>query len=155
MPHFTLELTSACRLTIKPQHANNAYVSLLQVGEADPGQPIIPRATDSVVAINEAVTNKMGYYYLKATRCPQVYQGTIKGAKLLAAGAAARTRARACVAHWGVRVRARACWRRRGACVGQQLWQEQQWRRGQLHWHASCRAAPPQTCAIKPLAAAA
>lgn len=87
MPQFSLELTAACRLTIKPMNAGNAHVSLLQVGETDPGQPIIPRATDSIVSINDAVTNKLGFYYLKPTRCPQVYQTVIKGAKLLASGA--------------------------------------------------------------------
>lgn len=67
-------------------HAGNAHISLMQVGEAEPGQPIIPRATDSILAVNEYVTNKMGYYYLKTTRCPQIYQGQVKGAKLLASG---------------------------------------------------------------------
>jgi hypothetical protein len=87
LPHFTLELTTSCKLTIRPMHAGNAYVSLMQVGETDPGQAIIPRATDSILAVNEYVTNKMGYYYLKTTRCPQIYQATVKGAKLLASGA--------------------------------------------------------------------
>lgn len=86
LPHFTLELTASCKLTIKPMHAGNAHISLIQVGEAEPGQHIIPRATDSVLAVNEYVTNKMGYYYLKTTRCPQIYQGQVKGAKLLASG---------------------------------------------------------------------
>lgn len=86
LPHFTLELTASCKLTIKPMYAGNAYVSLMQVGETDPGQPIIPRATDSILAVNEYVTNKMGYYYLRTTRCPQIYQANVKGAKLLASG---------------------------------------------------------------------
>lgn len=86
LPHFTLELTASCKLTLKPLHAGNAYVSLMQVGETDPGQPIIPRATDNILAVNEYVTNKMGYYYLKTTRCPQIYQTTVKGSKLLASG---------------------------------------------------------------------
>lgn len=86
LPHFTLEVTAACKLTIKPMYANNAYISLTQVGETEPGQPIIPRATDSILAVNEYVTNKMGYYYLKTTKCPPLYQAQIKGSKLLAAG---------------------------------------------------------------------
>lgn len=86
MPHFTLELTASCKLTIKPLYAGNAYVSLTQVGEVEPGQGIIPRATDSILSVNEYVTNKLGYYYLRSTRCPQIYQASIKGAKLLASG---------------------------------------------------------------------
>lgn len=86
LPHFTLDLTAACKLTIKPMNAGNAWVSLLQVGEPVPGQPIIPRATDTLVAINDAVTNKMGYYYLNPVRCPQLYSSTVKGQKLLASG---------------------------------------------------------------------
>lgn len=86
LPHFTLELTTSCKLTIRPMYAGNAYVSMMQVGETDPGQPIIPRATDSILAVNEYVTNKMGYYYLKTTRCPQIYHANVKGSKLLASG---------------------------------------------------------------------
>lgn len=88
LPHFTLEVTAACKLTIKPMYAGNAYISMMQVGEVDPGQPIIPRATDSILAVNEYVTNKLGYYYLKSHRCPQIYQTSIKGSKLLASGKA-------------------------------------------------------------------
>lgn len=96
LPHFTLELTASCKLTIKPKYAGNAHISLMQVGETDPGQPIIPRATDSVMSINEYVTNKMGYYYLKTTQCPQVYQTHVKGAKLLASGKTSASFKRGC-----------------------------------------------------------
>jgi hypothetical protein len=98
LPHFTLELTASCKLTIKPMHAGNAHISLMQVGETEPGQPIIPRASDSILSVNEYVTNKLGYYYLKTTRCPQIYQGQVKGAKLLASGGH-----RAHVKGWGAR----------------------------------------------------
>lgn len=87
LPHFSLDLTASCKLTLKPLNANNAYVSLLQVGEPTAGQPVIPRATDTIAAINDAVTNKLGYYYLSPMRCPQVYTKTVKGQKLLASGA--------------------------------------------------------------------
>lgn len=88
LPHFTLELTEGCKLTIKPLYANNAYISMLQVGENQPGDPIVPRASDGVALVNEAVTNRMGYYYLKPQRCPQVYQMMVKGQKLLASDVA-------------------------------------------------------------------
>jgi len=86
LPHFNLELTAACKLTIKPQHASNAYISLLQVAEPAAGQSIIPRATDDIAAVHDAVTNKMGYYYLQPILCPQVYTSSVKGAKLMATG---------------------------------------------------------------------
>lgn len=86
LPQFTLEVTPACKLTIKPKHANNALISLTQVGEPQPGQPVIPRATDSIQAINDAITNKLGYYYLEPMRCPAVYTSYIKGNRLLASG---------------------------------------------------------------------
>jgi hypothetical protein len=88
MPQFTLELTSTCKLTLRPKYSSNAFISLLQVGEPEPGRPIVPRATDSVTAINDAVTNKLGYYYLEPQRCPASYTATAKGGKLLASGAA-------------------------------------------------------------------
>jgi hypothetical protein len=86
LPQFTLDLTPACRLTIKPKFANNAFISLIQVGEPEPGKPVIPRATDSIAAINDAVTNKLGYYYLDPVRCPSQYTGYVKGNRLLASG---------------------------------------------------------------------
>jgi hypothetical protein len=86
LPQFTLDLTPACRLSIKPKFASNAFISLTQVGEPEPGKPVIPRATDSIAAINDAVTNKLGYYYLDPVRCPQQYTGYVKGNRLLASG---------------------------------------------------------------------
>lgn len=88
LPQFTLDLTPACRLTIKPKFANNAFISLIQVGEPEPGKPVIPRATDSIAAINDAVTNKLGYYYLDPVRCPSQYTGYVKGNRLLASDVA-------------------------------------------------------------------
>ncbi|KAF8071307.1 IP5P13 [Scenedesmus sp. PABB004] len=88
LPQFTLEVTPACKLTIKPKFAPNAFVSLLQVGEPQAGAPVIPRATDSIAAINDAVTNKLGYYYLDPMRCPSQYTSTIKGNRLLASDVA-------------------------------------------------------------------
>lgn len=86
LPQFTLDLTPACRLTIKPKFANNAFISLTQVGEPEPGKPVIPRATDSIATINDAVTNKLGYYYLDPVRCPSQFTGYVKGNRLLASG---------------------------------------------------------------------
>lgn len=86
LPQFTVEVTEGCKLTVRPKYAANAFVSLLQVGEPSPGQPNIPRATDSIQSINDAVTNKLGYYYLDPVRCPAVYTSQIKGQRLLAQG---------------------------------------------------------------------
>lgn len=86
LPQFTVEVTEGCKLTVRPKYAPNAFVSMLQVGEPEAGKPNIPRATDSIQSINDAVTNKLGYYYLDPMRCPAVYQTQIKGQRLLAQG---------------------------------------------------------------------
>ena len=85
LPHFRLNLTSACKLTITPLNSKGASVSLLQVGEVN-GRPNIPRASDAPADVMAAVELQMGYYYLNPVQCPTTYASTIKGEKLLATG---------------------------------------------------------------------
>jgi len=86
LPQFTLNVTSACALTIKSKYATASYISLLQVGRDAHGAPLLPLASDRPAAIAAAVNEHVGYYYLEPTRCPQLYTTRIKGAKLLASG---------------------------------------------------------------------
>jgi hypothetical protein len=90
LPHFTVNLTSACSLTIKPKHATTAFISLLMVGRNEAGEPVLPMASDRPARIAEAVNHQTGYYYLEPKRCPQSYSGKIKGAKLLSKGGRSR-----------------------------------------------------------------
>jgi hypothetical protein len=85
LPHFRMNLTSACKLRITPMHSKGARISLLQVGEVN-GRPNIPRASDPPADVMTAVELQMGYYYLNPITCPASYSSTIKGQKLLATG---------------------------------------------------------------------
>jgi hypothetical protein len=87
LPQFTINVTSSCMLTIKPKYAVGAHVSLLVAGRDAAGAPAVPLASDSAAAIADAVNNKLGYYYLNPTKCPQSYAMKIKGSSLLSSGA--------------------------------------------------------------------
>lgn len=89
LPQFTLNLTSTCLLTVKPKYAGSAYMSLLIAGRDSNGRPNVPLASDTAMAISDAVNNKLGYYYLDPVKCPQSYTMRIKGAQLLSHGARA------------------------------------------------------------------
>lgn len=86
LPHFMLNFTSSCILTLRPKYASAAYISLLQTGHEADGSRILPLASDPALKVNEYVNHHVGYYYLEPRRCPQVYSARLKGAKLLAAG---------------------------------------------------------------------
>jgi hypothetical protein len=89
LPQFVVNVTSSCLLTVRSKYAATAHVSLLSVGrEPATGDTVIPLASHRPAQIADAVNNHMGYYYLEPRRCPQTYAMRIKGAKLLASGAA-------------------------------------------------------------------
>lgn len=94
LPHFQVQLDTACNLRLRPMYMQGASVSLLSVG-APGGRPNIPRATDSPSAIRTAVETSMGYYYLNPTTCPASYTSKVAGARLLASGGAQDTTAAA------------------------------------------------------------
>jgi hypothetical protein len=87
LPHFVVNVTSTCLLTIRSKYASTAHISLLSAGRDADGSPVIPLATHRASKVAEAVNHHIGYYYLEPKRCPQTYAMRIKGAKLLASGA--------------------------------------------------------------------